>query len=169
MGKTARTQQQKFRPANMRRGVRYAVYCGLGAGMTSQAMLALAAWAERKPLARPINATSHWFWGDEAGRSNMVDLRHTGLGLATNQASAMFWGTLFGIYLIRRAGMSGARIMRNAAATGLFATTLGYALLPKRLTPGWELALGRRSVALTLAATAVGLGLGGILAGAKEK
>lgn len=152
-----------------RRALRYAVFCGLGAGIASQAMLAIAAKAEGQPIARPVNATSHWLWGDEAGRRREADLRHTALGLATNQASALFWGTLFGLYLSRREHQSSAATLRDAALMGLFATTLDYGLLPRRLTPGWELALSKRSVALGLAATALGLGLGGILARATER
>ena len=131
-------------------------------------MLLLAALGEGQPVVRPINATSHWLWGEKAGRSRAVDFRHTGIGLVTNQASAMFWGTLFGIYLARRPQLSPGATMRDAAVMGVLATTLDYGLLPRRLTPGWELALSKRSVALGLAATALGLGLGGLLARARE-
>ena len=143
--------------------------CGIGAGLGVHATLLLAARAEGKPLARPFNATSHWLHGQAAGRLNTADMRHTGLGLATNQAAAMFWGSLFGLYLAARPRHGNGRIMRDAALMGLIASLVDYGLMPKRLTPGWELALRRTSVGFAMAAMALGLGLGGIAARATEE
>lgn len=147
-----------------RRVARYAAFCGIGAGLAAQAMLLLAAKAEGKALARPFNATSHWLHGEQAGRHARADLAHTGTGVATNQAAAMFWGTLFALHLANRPRHGNAEILRDAAVMGVIASVIDYGLIPKRLTPGWELALGKTSVALTMAAVALGLGLGGIAA-----
>jgi len=147
-----------------RRAVFYGMSCGIGAGLAVHAMLILAARAEGKPLARPFNATSHWFHGQGAGRLDAADLRHTGVGLATNQAAAMFWGSLFGLYLSSCPRHGNGRIMRDAAMMGAIASVVDYGLMPKRLTPGWELALGKTSVGLSMVAMAVGLGLGGMAA-----
>lgn len=127
-------------------------------------MLLAAALAEGEPVSRPVNATSHWLWGESAGRRNGFDLRHTLVGAATNQFAAMFWGTLFGLHLARKPNAGFAEIARDAAVLGAIASAVDYGLIPKRLTPGWELALSRPSVALTMAATAAGLGLGGAAA-----
>jgi len=143
---------------------RLAAWCGIGAGIASQAMLLAAALAEGRNPVRPINATSHWLGGAEAGRRDGVDLRHTGLGALTNQSAALFWGTLFAIHLARNPARGNAEILRDAAVMGIIAATVDYGLIPRRLTPGWELALSRTSVALAMAATALGLGLGGIAA-----
>jgi hypothetical protein len=44
------------------------------------------------------------------------------------------------------------------------AGVVDYGIVPRRLTPGWELALPPKSVAAVLAAMALGLAAGGILA-----
>jgi hypothetical protein len=146
------------------RAVRYAVFCGAGAGLASQAMLLAAARAEGVPASRPINATSHWLWGERAGRQKGFDLRHTVVGALTNQSAAMFWGTVFGLYLLKTRDAGPARIARDAALMGAIAAVIDYGLIPRRLTPGWELALSKTSVGLAMAATAAGLGLGGMAA-----
>ncbi len=146
------------------RVARYALSCGIGAGLASQALLIAAANAEGYPVARPITPTSHWLWREEAGRFREADLRHTGVGLATNQAAAMFWGTLFGLHLGTRPRHSSSEILRDAAVVGGIPTPLDYGLIPKRLTPAWELALSKKSVALGMASMALGLALGGIAA-----
>lgn len=154
---------------DLRRIARYAAWCGLGAGLASQAMLFAASLAERQSPLRPINATSHWLWGAEAGLHEGADLRHTAVGALTNQSAAAFWGTLFALHLAARPGHHASAILRDAAVMGLIAATVDYGLIPRRLTPGWELALSRRSVALTMMATAAGLALGGIAARATER
>lgn len=149
---------------DFRRMARHALFCGIGAGLASQAMLLAAALAEGRHPVRPINATSHWLWGPRAGQTDSIDLRHTAVGVLTNQSAALFWGTLFGLHLARRPDRSGPGIIAQAAVMGVIASVVDYGLIPKRLTPGWELALSRRSVALAMAATALGLGLGGLAA-----
>lgn len=151
------------------RAARHAAWCGLGAGLASQAMVMAAAVAEGESPVRPINATSHWLWGPEAGRQRRLDLKHTGVGALTNQGAALFWGALFGLHLSRHPHHDTATILREAALMGLVASVVDYGLIPRRLTPGWELALSRRSVALGMAAMALGLGLGGLAARAGER
>lgn len=151
------------------RALRYAALCGLGGGLSSQLLLLFAANAEGKPLARPINATSHWLWGERDARRDDIDLAHTGVGLLTNQSAALFWGTLFGLHLASQPRHDARDIVREAALMGVIASLVDYGLMPKRLTPGWELALSRKSVALGMAATALGLGLGALVARASER
>jgi hypothetical protein len=143
---------------------RYALYCGGAAGAASMATVMLAAMAEGRSPLQPVNATSHWIWGDEAGRHTRPDIAHTLTGAVTNQSAAMFWGALFGAWLSSRPPRSTAQMFRDAAAMGVIATTLDYGILPRRLSPGWELALSRPSVGLSMAAMALGLALGGLAA-----
>jgi hypothetical protein len=81
----------------------------------------------------------------------------------------MFWGAIFGLHLARKQDATFGEIARDAALMGVIASAVDYGLMPKRLTPGWELALSKTSVALAMAATAAGLGLGGMAARALEK
>ena len=41
----------------------------------------------------PIDAASHWAWGDEAFARPGADLPHTGVGYLTHHGAATFWAT----------------------------------------------------------------------------
>lgn len=140
---------------------RYILCCGAGAAIASSAAVMISARLEgRSPLA-PVNATSHWLWGDEAGDHDKADVRHTAVGAATNVGAAFFWGSLFGAFLSSRPPRKPAALLRDASVVGALASLVDYGLVPKRLTPGWELALSKRSVATAMAAMALGLAGGG--------
>ena len=143
--------------------MRYALACGVGAGLMSNAALMVAAPLEGRPLAQPFNATSHWLWGQRAARRTDASASHTGTGVATNFAASMFWGSLFAAHLAMRPRHSTGEVLRDAALLGAAASIVDFGLVPKRLTPGWELALPPRSVAFTMGATALGLALGALM------
>ncbi len=149
---------------DMDRLLRYSLFAGLGAAVASTAAIMILARAERKPVWRPINATSHWLWGDEAGLREEADWAHTAPGLLTNHAAALFWGSIFGAFLATRPPRQPMQMLRDASAVGLLATIVDYGLVPRRLTPGWELALSRGSVAASLGAMSLGLWAGGMVA-----
>src|SRR5690606_38065665 len=64
---------------------------GAAASVVSAVALALFAIAEGKGPLQPMNATSHWLNGPEAGREKGADFIHTAVGYATHHASALFW------------------------------------------------------------------------------
>jgi len=144
--------------------LRYVLLCSLGAGVASAAALSLLSTLEGEGPWRPSNATSHWLHGDEAAAHRELDLAHTGLGLATHQASAAFWAVPFAAWLARRPRRTGAEMLRDSTAMAAFAGAFDYLLVPKRLTPGWELAVSTRSVVGGFVAMALGLAAGGLLA-----
>jgi hypothetical protein len=143
---------------------RYALFCGGAAGLASIASLMLLARSEGRSPWQPVNATSHWIHGDAAASVRQADLPHTAAGLVTNQLSATFWGVLFGIWLANRPPRTAAAMLRDAAAVSAIAGAIDYGLVPRRLRPGWELALSNRSVALAFGAMALGLAAGGLAA-----
>jgi len=151
-----------------RRTIRYALCCGTLAGLASTAALILLARLEDRSPWQPANAISHWVWGEEAGSMDEADMRHTGLGLATNQIAAMFWGLPFGAWLARRPPRNAPAMLRDASIMTAIAAAVDYLLIPRRLTPGWELALPKRSVAAAFGAMALGLALGGLAAQAQR-
>jgi hypothetical protein len=146
---------------------RYMILCGAGAALASLAAVSLLARVERKPAAAPISASSHWLWGDAEARRAEVDLAHVGTGTATNIAAGLFWGALFGAHL-HRSRLEPAEILRDGVVLGAVAGLLDYGLLPRRLSPGWELVLSGRSVVLSMAAMAGGAVAGGLLARATD-
>lgn len=146
---------------------RYILCCGAGAAVGAVAAIMTLAKAEGKPVLAPVNASSHWLWGDKAGQQTQADLEHTGLGGATNIAAGLMWGGLLGAHLQRtRPGPVG--MVRDGAVLGAIAGLLDYGLLPRRLSPGWELVLSGRSVVLAMAGMATGAVIGGFAARASD-
>lgn len=136
---------------------RTAIYSGAGAALASLAAIALLSRLEGRPAIRPINATSHVLWDDDDAPRESVDVAHTVPGFGINIASAFFWGTVFAYVSPPAASQTSVGMIARAFGTSLFAAILDYGLLPRRLRPGWELALPGRSVALALFAMGAGL------------
>ena len=118
----------------------------------------------------PINAISHVLYGPRAARVRSIDARHTALGLAINYGASAFWA---GIYeaAFGRAAERGevAKASAGAVAVAALAYVTDYHLVPKRLTPGWEERMPRRSLSLVYAALAICLPLRGLLRGASSQ
>lgn len=146
---------------------RYMLFCAAGAALGSVAAIMALAKAEGQSALKPVNASSHWLWGDAAGGHSEADLQHTAVGGATNIGAGLMWGGLLGAFLQRtRPGPVG--IARDATVMGAIAALLDYGLLPRRLSPGWELALSGRSVVLAMAGMAAGAAFGGLAARSTE-
>jgi hypothetical protein len=136
-----------------------AILSGTTASLTAGVALAVAARAEGKGAAQPINATSHWREGQDAGEVRAVDGRHTAVGYGTHLAATIFWALLFEWLARPRPGRK-PRLLRSAAITTAVAVVADYGLTPRRFTPGWELVLSVRG----MAAAYGGMGLGFVLA-----
>ena len=134
-----------------------ATISGTVAGLTTMAALALLARAENQGALQPINASSHWLQGEQAGDVEEADAPHTLVGFATNHAAAIFWAIPLELWLATRPPRPPALLLRDAALVSAVAAVVDYGLVPKRLTPGWENALSKRSVAAGFAAMALGL------------
>ena len=145
-----------------RTGVSAAV-TGTVAGITTMAALTLLARAEGRGPLQPINSTSHWLQGEEAGEVRHADAPHTLVGFATNHAAAIFWAIPLELWLANQPPRPPVLLLRDAAAVSAVAAVVDYGLVPKRLTPGWENALPSRSVAGGFAAMALGLFAGAML------
>jgi hypothetical protein len=92
-----------------------ALLTGTVAGIVSTAALAALAKAESKHMARPMNSTSHWLNGDNAGEHERVDFAHTAIGFATHQASSAFWALPFEAWLVADPPRTSMGLFRNAA------------------------------------------------------
>jgi hypothetical protein len=135
------------------------------ASAVSAVVLAGLAKAEGVAPVQPINATSHWLHGDDAGKVKDIDVKHTGTGVATHHGACIFWATLFETLRAATPHAGPARIARDAVTVATIAAVVDYGLVPKRLTPGWEEPLPIRSVAGGFAGLALGLALGGMITG----
>lgn len=135
---------------------------GSVASVSSTLVLALLGRQRSGSASAPTNATSHWIWGDRAGRVEGVDGRHTGLGYLIHHASAVFWAVLYERY--RSTPAPKLRTLRDATATAALASFVDYRLTPRRLTPGFEMRLPRRDLTLVYGSFALGLAATSLLA-----
>lgn len=136
---------------------------GTLASAFSTAVMVLAGRRESRSGAAPVNAVSHWAWGDDALKRQGTDLRHTGLGYLTHHSATTFWATAYAALAIQSPAMRtvpGALL--GAAATSAVACVVDFKLTPYCFTPGYEHRLSTEAVAAVYAALAVGLAAGAL-------
>jgi hypothetical protein len=145
------------------RQVSAAAVSGTMVSVATTATLMLLAKAAGKAAVQPTNATSHWLHGETAGGVERMDVPHTLVGYATHHASAIFWALIFEAWLTSRPPRRPARLLAEASIMTAIAATVDYGITPKRLTPGWEEVLPKRSILGTFAVMAVALAAGSML------
>lgn len=124
------------------------------AAVTLAVTLASRRFARSAPAA--LNATSHFLWGDAAARRNDYSLKYTATGFATNYAASVLWAFLYELLATRRP-RTPARALADGALVSGIAYVTDYHLVPRRLTPGFELRLPAKALACAYAALALGL------------
>lgn len=134
--------------------VRRSLVSGSIAAGATLAATALCGIARGVGPVAPVNATSHIVRGPEAGRAGRADVRHTLPGLALHFGACLFWAAVY---------ESLPRHPMRGPATAALAYVTDYHVVPRRLTPGWELRLPGRSLALVYAVLALSLPLGGFM------
>ncbi|RYF77135.1 MAG: hypothetical protein EOO29_22030 [Comamonadaceae bacterium] len=131
---------------------------GACASLASTIALAMQGWRHTGSYSAATNATSHWLWGDKAFAQKDLSWRHTGLGYLIHHSTATFWAFLY-------AWAEGARLrgqplrvrLASAGIAAALACVVDYTITPKRLTPGFEAHLSKRSMAGVYALFALGL------------
>ena len=143
---------------------------GTVAGRLSTAVLAIAGRREAGSAAAPINAVSHWLWGDESLHAQEPSLRHTLTGFVTNHLAAIFWAMLYsGAYGHRSDAKRLPQAIAGGVATSAVAYVVDYHLVPQRLTPGYEHRISPGALLATYGALAAGLALGALLLGERRR
>jgi formate-dependent nitrite reductase membrane component NrfD len=144
-----------------KQALREGAVTGSLAGILSTAVLALAGARQNRSAAAPINAASHWIWGEESLREDRPTLRHTLLGYLTQHAASIFWAALYSrIYGHRPEAKQWPQALAGAATTCAIAGVVDYMVVPKRLTPGYEHRLSTSAMVAVYAALAAGFALG---------
>ena len=136
---------------------------GAVAGLAATAAIAWAGRRETGSAIAPINATSHVLWGDAAGATAAVDMKHTVTGLLLNGGAGVFWAFIQELLLSRLPRRDRAAAVASGAAVAGLAYVVDYHLIPRRLSPGWELRVSPRAVALGFIALGVGLSVAALL------
>jgi len=143
----------------MRNVLARALVTAAPASAATAAALMLLGRKESRGALTPLNASSHWLYGDHVGRKRSADLAHTGVGMATHHLAIMFWSLALETALgdkkktLPELALAGALTAASAAA-------FDYLVVPRRLSPGWELALTRKAMTGAFAAMALGLATG---------
>ncbi|HET8747329.1 MAG TPA: hypothetical protein VFM98_17150 [Ramlibacter sp.] len=136
---------------------------GSCASLLSVAYLAWAGNRRGQPAA-PVNAVSHWFFGDRSLRQDEPSLTYTLTGYLTHHAAAIFWGVLHAkLWGAREEAKDPVPAVGGAVTAAAVACFVDYQLTPKRLTPGFEHRLGRPEMANVYAFFALGLAIGSML------
>jgi hypothetical protein len=137
---------------------RRAVVSGTAASLLSTAVLALAGKLERNAPAGPINGPSQWLFGRQAAYRRSPSLRYTVTGFLIHHAMATGWALLHErLFGGNKQAQTPARRLRNAATTAAVANFVDYKLTPRRLQPGFEAQLSKKSLLAVYVAFAVGL------------
>ena len=108
----------------------------------------------------PTNATSHWIWGERAARSKGLSVRYTLVGYLIHHLASIFWAVLFERWSALARNESAARNLLRALSVAALARLVDYTVTPKRLTPGFEKRLTKRSLAVIYTAFGIGLASG---------
>jgi len=143
--------------------LREGLVAGSLASILSAAYLGFAGGRRGEPAA-PLNAVSHWFFGNRSLREDEPSALYTLSGYVTHHCASIFWATL---YAKAWGGRPEAKRPLPAAAGAIaaagIASFVDYQLTPKRLTPGFEHRLGRPEMVNVYACFALGLALGNLL------
>ncbi|MCE9557836.1 MAG: hypothetical protein K8R88_02685 [Armatimonadetes bacterium] len=130
---------------------------------TTVAVMVFAA-LEKVSVWSPLNAIAHIFFGDEAIGVNRPVTKCLVSGTILNLGAALGWAAIaeFGYYFLKiSAGHVFPTVALSAAVTVLAYIT-DFVIVPKRLTPGFEHVLSRRSLYLVYGVLALALTLGGL-------
>jgi hypothetical protein len=138
--------------------LRQAVVSGAASSLLSAAVMALLGKAERGSAAGPINGPSQWIYGRSAAHRRDATLRHTLTGFLIHHVTATGWALLHErVFGARKASQTPTQRLRNAAITAAAANFVDYKLTPRRLQPGFDAQLSRKSLFAVYVAFAVGL------------
>jgi hypothetical protein len=131
---------------------------GTVASIVSTISLAILGKAELDESAAPVNGPSQWIWGSHAPYENRFSLRYTVVGYVIHHAASVFWAILHEKFRSRLSPSSSATsVMAPAIITSAAAYVVDFYVTPKRLTPGFEHRLSKRSLLMVYGTFALGL------------
>jgi hypothetical protein len=146
-----------------------ALISGTVAAVAVTAVASLASRRATGSYPAVINGTSHFLWGEKAAEQDDYSWQYTGTGFLTNYAASIFWALFYEALAPRRRKKDAKEAARRATAVAAAAYITDYHLVPKRLTPGFELRLPRLALAPIYAALAFGLSLRDLLGGSRSR
>lgn len=144
--------------------LREGAVAGTVASVLSTAVLAALGRRQAGSAAAPVNAASHWLWGDESLRQDRATWQHTLVGAATQHAASILWATLYAaLYGHRPEAKQLTQAVAGGVATSATAYVIDYTITPKRFTPGYEHRLSGTGMLAVYAALAAGFAVGALM------
>lgn len=142
---------------------------GSVASIASAISLLLMGKSELNRFAAPLNGPSQWIWGRHAPYVNRLSFRYTFIGYIIHHAASIFWAIGYEALRLRLPPPETSyAVLVPAFLTGIAAYTVDFYLIPKRLTPGFENRLSKRSLFLVYGVFALGLAVPALLAHKKS-
>jgi hypothetical protein len=136
---------------------------GSVASIVSAVVLAIVGKKELNKFAAPLNGPSQWIWGRQAPYENRFTFRYTVMGYGIHHAASIFWAIWYERF---RTNLPLKNKIYTAVAPAAVTTATAYVvdfyLTPKRLRPGFENRLSKRSLIMVYGAFAVGLAAPGL-------
>ncbi|XYI35756.1 Lipoprotein [Cupriavidus oxalaticus] len=144
--------------------LRRAAVSGACASLLSSGMLACGGTIDCGSAFAPVNAVSHWIWGERALHANRPSVRHTVLGYVIHHAMSVFWAVFYETAVARHParGALGTLALGGLGVAGL-ACLVDLKCTPHRLTPGFERRLSPPMLTLVYLAFGLALPLGSLL------
>jgi hypothetical protein len=134
---------------------------GTTAAVISTLALAMRGKAETGSPVAPINAISHWIWGDRSARRDAPSARYTLVGYLTHHAASIFWALFYERWFGKAKDRGDvATALAGGAAISALACFVDYELTPRRLRPGYEKRLSKPSLAVVYVTFGIGLAVG---------
>ncbi|WP_240992932.1 hypothetical protein [Cupriavidus taiwanensis] len=144
--------------------LRRAAVSGSCASLLSTGMLACGGSVDCGSAFAPVNAVSHWIWGDRAIHTNRPSVRHTVLGYVIHHAMSVFWAAFYeGAMAVGGAHCAARPSVIGGLAVAGIACFVDLKCTPHRLTPGFERRLSPGMLALVYVAFGLALPLGAML------
>lgn len=136
-----------------------AAVSGSLASLTSTLVLLLLGERENGRPLGPVNAPSHWVWGERALRQDGASARYTATGFAIHHLASLLWGGLHERYspCRQRRDAPARLVLRDAAVVTTLAAAVDLKLVAPRLAPGFERRLSPPAVFCVYGAFALGL------------
>jgi hypothetical protein len=143
--------------------LREGAVAGTAASVLSTAALGALGAVQDGKVAAPLNAVSHWLWGDESLQRDRPSWRHTLVGYLTQHAASVMWATLYArVYGHRPEAKRLPNAIAGGIATSAVAYVVDYTITPKRLTPGYEHRLDGKGMLAVYAVLALGFAAGAL-------
>lgn len=136
-----------------------ALVYGNVAGLLSAAVLGSRGRVDAASALAPLNAPSHWLYGQRALRQRRASVRHTLAAALIHQASSVLWAWFFVPLAHGRSAWRRAAPLSAAVAVTAAAALVDLKVVPERFTPGFERHLSAKSLGLVYAAFGCGLAL----------